>query len=233
MSTEIKLHKIQSDILCRLLFKQQAKFAELSNGELTNDHFTFHIKKLLELGMISKNASGAYELTSRGKEFANRFDTELKQFEKQAKLGVLVTCVRNETGVDEYLVQKRLKQPFYGFYGFMSGKIGQGEMVAETAARELEEEAGLKAELTLVGVKHKMDYSKSHQLLEDKFFFVFRGENCAGKLVEKFEGGENIWMTEEKILSLDNLFDGVDETLKLVKGEELRFVEVKYLVEGF
>ena len=40
-------------------------------------------------------------------------------------------------------------------------------------------------------------------------------------------------MTEEKILRLDNLFDGVDETLKLVKGEELRFVEVKYMVEGF
>ena len=118
MSTEVKLHSVQAKILRELLFKPQARFSELNLTELTNDHFTFHVNQLLEIGLIEK-VDKKYTLTTIGKEFANRMDTDTAKLERQAKTAVLVICVRKNRSKTECLVQQRLKQPFYGFYGFV------------------------------------------------------------------------------------------------------------------
>lgn len=231
MSTEIKLHKIQSDILCQLALKPSAGFAELNSGEVTNDHFSFHIKKMVANGLVEKN-EGKYKLTDKGKALATRFDIEKQEYEKQAKIGVLIVCKRQNKGRTEYLAHHRLKAPFYGFYGFITGKITSGEQVIETATRELLEETGYKADLALVGIQHKMDYDK-HKMLEDKFFFIFKAENPRGDFISEFPGGRNIWMTEEEIMAIPQLFDGVDEALKLTKQNKMQFLETKYQVRGF
>ncbi len=229
---ELEIHPIQADILLVLLFKPQAKFGELNTTKMSTDHFNFHLKRLLELGLIEKTKGRFYQLTTKGKEFANRFDTEGVVVERQAKVGVLVCGVKKEGKVTKYLVQERLKQPYFGFYGFITGKVKWGETVKQTAKRELKEEAGLSGMLELVGVKHKMDYL-GRNLLEDKFFFVFRATNLKGKLSKSFEGGRNLWLTEEKILKLPNLFDGVDESIKMIKQDKIIFSETKYKVERY
>lgn len=233
MGTEIEIHPIQARVLRTLLFTKEAGFAELNKTNLTNDHFTFHIKRLLELGLIRKNSEKKYELTIKGKEFANRFDTDKGEVEKQAKIGVLVICMRESKGKTEYLVQQRLKQPYYGFHGFLTGKVRWGETVEETAQRELKEETGLTGNLTLKGMKHKMDYSLDRNILEDKYFFVFRADQTEGKLVELFEGGKNMWLAKDRITKLENLFDGVEESINLVRGNQLTFLETKYTVSKY
>ena len=126
-----------------------------------------------------------------------------------------------------------MKQPYYGFYGFLTGKIKWGETVTEAAARELEEETGLKANPELIYIRHKMDYEVSGNLLEDKFFFGHRAVNCSGNLKENFDGGKNSWLTEKEILGLPNRFDGVEESLKMTENRKLVFVEKKYNVKGY
>ncbi len=126
-----------------------------------------------------------------------------------------------------------MKQPYYGFYGFLTGKIKWGETVTEAAARELEEETGLKANPELIYIRHKMDYEVSGNLLEDKFFFGHRAVNCSGNLKENFDGGKNSWLTEKEILELPNRFDGVEESLKMTENRKLVFVEKKYNVKGY
>src|SRR3989344_1267779 len=163
----------------RIILTPEARFSDLNVSRISTDHFTFHVKKLTELKLIEKTEENSYRLTVIGKEFANRFDvdTENVVLERQAKIGVLIGCVRGEGKDREYLIQQRLKQPYFGYYGFMTGKVKLGETVYETAERELQEEMGLAADLKLVGVRHKMDYDKDRRLLEDKYFYVFRGEN--------------------------------------------------------
>jgi len=142
-------------------------------------------------------------------------------------------CTRKDNNKAEYLLQQRLKQPYYGFYGFVSGKITWGETTTETAARELKEETGLSAKLTLVGIEHKIDYSKNNKLLEDKFFFIFRGENTNGTLVKKFKGGKNIWLTKNKIHSIDKIFKDVQKIISVVNQNNLTFIEKKYKEETY
>ena len=232
MGTEIKLHPIQEEILLTLLFKPKLKFSNLNRYKISTDQFNFHLKRLLVLDLVEKSEK-SYVLTEKGKEFANRFDTENKNFEKQAKIGVLICCTDHEHGKTRYLVQQRLKEPYFGFHGFITGKVRLGEMILETAKRELKEETGYSASFKLVGVKHKMDYSEDERLLEDKFFFVIKASNLKGKLIEKFEGGKNIWLSESEIRSLPNLFDGVKETIRLAKEQKFQFLETKYKVSKF
>jgi len=233
MKTQIKVHPVQARILVSLLFKKESRFRDLNNTKLTNDHFSFHIKELLRSGLIIKTKTGAYALTKLGKEFANRFDTDNKDIERQAKLGALIVCTKTDKGKRLFLIQQRLKQPYYGFYGFITGKIRWGETIFETAKRELSEETGLVGKFNLSGIKHKTDYTKSGKLLEDKFFFVFKVEKTKGKLIEKFEGGRNQWLPKKEILKLPNLFNDIAMSLKMIDNSSIEFSEAKYKVRGY
>jgi 8-oxo-dGTP pyrophosphatase MutT (NUDIX family) len=229
MRAETDLHPVQFEILKFLLFKCASRFSQLNTLDLPTDHFNFHLKALVTEGLVEKKGE-KYDLTIKGKEFANRLDTESDGIEKQAKVSVLIVCISK----GKYLVQQRLKQPYFGYYGFFGGKIKYGDTPLETAKRELVDETGLTVEkMVLVSLKHKMDYSKTGELLEDKYFFIFRAEGIKGKLIEEFEGGKNLWLTKSEILKLLNLFDGVDTTLSTIDQKQFSYIEKKYKVSGF
>jgi 8-oxo-dGTP pyrophosphatase MutT (NUDIX family) len=233
MSLELEIHPVQTQILRTLLFWPETRFSKLNTSKMPTDHFTFHLKRLVEVGLVEKTKQNTYRLTSQGKEFANRFDTEKVALERQAKIGVLVGGVREKDGQCEYLIQQRLKQPYYGFYGFITGKVGWGESILETATRELEEETGLTGKNTLVGIEHKTDFSKEGQLLEDKYFFIVRADNPKGKLKKDFEGGKNHWLTKDKIFKLPNLFPDMKLVLKILDQDEFVFEEKRYTVLSY
>ena len=75
------------------------------------------------MDLVEKLTDGKYALTVKGKEFSNRFDTDNKVIERQAKLACGILCIKVEDGVTKYLLQKRLKQPYYGYYGVVGGTI--------------------------------------------------------------------------------------------------------------
>lgn len=197
MSIDKQLHPAHVAILHVLLFRPDARFAELQKAsELSSDHFNFYLKQLLDEKFVIKNDAGAYHLTQKGKEFANRFDTDARQVERQPKVAVCL-MIRRDDG--KQLLQQRLKQPFYGYWGRPTGKIRWGETILEAAARELLEETGLEADMEFEEIYHKMDFNKdTGEMLEDKIFFTIAATNTRGTLIEEFEGGRNAWMTQEE-----------------------------------
>lgn len=234
MKKEIQLHPSQAEILRVLLFNPKPRFRDLNCQGLSTDHFSFHIKSLMEAGLIVKREKN-YCLTAIGKEFANRLDVERQtpQIEKQAKIGVLIFAVQKQGGMQKYLLQQRLKQPYFGYFGGVGGKLKIGETLFEGAEREFAEETGLFAKLSLAGVSHKMDYSQEKVLLEDKIFFVFKAVNVQGKFIEEFQGGKNFWFSLPEIKKLPKLFPDVLDKLKMVQGKQITFAEKKYFVDEF
>lgn len=222
-----EIHYIQINILKELLFKPNSRFSDLNVKGLTSDHFTFHIKRLVDEGLVEKLGEG-YRLTVAGKEFANRMDTDNLKIERQAKTAVKIVAVRGQGQNRTTLLQQRLKEPFYGLWGFPGGKVRWGEFIGKAAERELLEETGLSGRPIFKGVQHKVDVTPEGKLLEDKFFYVFLVENPTGELRENFEGGRNEFFEKEEIKNLET-FAGMAEIFKMIDSPRLEFVEDHYL----
>jgi len=203
MSHEVKLHAVQTSILRALLFEPAATYSNLQQlTELGSDHFNFHIARLVELGLVEKVQRGTYRLSVTGKEYANRLDTDNNTVERQPKSAVIFGLCREHKGQTEYLFQQRRKNPYYEFWGLPSGKIRWGESIVETARRESLEETGLDADFEIASVYHEaVKDSGTGTIIEDKIFFIVRGNNTTGKLIEDFEGGHNEWRTVESVLA--------------------------------
>lgn len=236
MTHEVKIHSVQTLILRELLFVPVATFAGLKKVTgLDGDHFKFHIARLVELGYVLKVTRGNYTLTPAGKEYANKLDTDQNTIERQPKSAVILVIERAVAKRPEYLVQERLKHPYFGFWGFPGGKIRWGETIMECAARELFEETGLRAKLLYRGVYHEhVISSETNEFLEDKIFHVVFGDVATGKLVEQFEGGRNAWLALEDIRSKQHVYKSFDAELAVGLGAR-SFVELKqvYTKEQF
>lgn len=236
MSLEVNIHDAQMAILRELLFHPSVGFAKLQKlTGMTSDHFNFHLQKLIELKMVEKVSRGTYTLTPRGKEYANKLDTDSNTIERQPKTAVILAIERKNGGKTEYLFQERLKQPYYGFWGFATGKIRWGETILQTAERELMEETGLRADHRISGLYHELVYqTETGEQLEDKMFFVIHCTNTTGELIKQFEGGRNRWMTRDEALKLPKIFTSFDIELDIVSSDET-FVErrVEYTKDLF
>lgn len=227
-----ELHKVQMEILRELIFHPGARFKDLNISKLTNDHFSYHIKTLIELGYVEK-AEDRYSLTQKGKQFAGRMDTNNSTIEKQPKVSVLIVPHKIENGIDYFLVQKRLKEPYYGYIGFMTGKMRYGEKVFDTASRELMEEMGLQANFEYRYLLHEMVYNKEGLMLEDKFFHVVKADNITGKLLEKTKDGQNIWLTKQEFYEASPKYHNEIEIFEWYESGSKEFKEEVYFIEGF
>ena len=233
MAYEAKIHDAQTSILRELLFRPAAGYAELQKPTgFSSDHFNFHIARLVEIGYVQKVTRGKYRLTPRGKEYANKLDTDQNTIERQPKSAVILAIERG----GKWLFQERLKHPYYGFWGFPSGKIRWGETIIDAAARELMEETGLTAgRLEHKGIYHEQVYSaETSEQLEDKIFHVVHCTGLLGKLVEKYEGGRNAWMSLEEVAKEPKKFESYKFEAEIALGK-LEFVErsVTYNQEQF
>lgn len=218
MSHEIKIHEVQTVILRELLFRPQASYSDLQRPTgLTSDHFNFHINRLMEVGFVERPKRGVYKLSLAGKEYANKLDTDSNTIERQPKVAVMLAITKDFDSAQKFIIQKRVKNPNYGFYGFPTGKVRWGETIIETAKRECMEETGLEADFEIAGAYHEhVRLAETDELMEDKIFFICRASNIRGKLQEKFEGGENQWLTIEEFRQKDKKFSSIDDELKIM-----------------
>lgn len=221
---DLELHDFQATILKELLFTPNARFSDLNTVDVTNDHFTFHLNRLVKEGLV-EHKNGRYSLTPEGKEFANRLDTDSLKLERQGKVAVAIHAVRKNKGVTEYLIHHRLKEPFFGWYGSHSGKIRWGETPLLAAKREFMEESGLTGDFEHKGIVHYHHFYKDGRLLEDKYFWVFKVTNTLGKMLAKVEGGENIWMTKSEYKKLPHAFGTYEEMIEVIDSPKLVYLE--------
>lgn len=227
-----EVHEYQMIILRQLLFNPGSRFRDLNKTEVNNDHFSFHVNKLIKLNLIEKK-NQKYFLTEEGKEFANKMDTDSLNFEKQAKISIALHAFRKNKSNIEILVHKRLKEPYYGWYGSYSGKIRRGETPLECARREFYEEAGLKGDFELKIIVHYFDFNKEGKLLEDKFFFVYKIDNVVGTLINKTEEGENIWMSAIDCKKLRKTFVPYDTIFRDLKRKKLFYEDRTRFVDKY
>jgi ADP-ribose pyrophosphatase YjhB (NUDIX family) len=197
MNTSQELHKAQVSILRSLRHANSARYSELMRPTgLESDVFKFHLRKLLQQKIIEKKISGEYALTSAGKEFANNLSRVANSALKQPKLSVAVIASRQTPNEIQYLFQMRQRNPFYGFWGCISGPAQWGESFEKTAKYEFEKQTGLRANYKVLFFHRKTDvHETTGEILEDKLFTVVEASDIEGRIENKWSGGFNAWMS--------------------------------------
>lgn len=186
-------HIFQRKILFDLLFEKSARYSELKPIDTENSQFMFHMHQLMDKGLVSKYGS-TYKLTDEGKEVANKLDVDSIEIATQAKITTVLCAVKNK----EFLIYKRLKNPFYGSYGFPTQKVLWGEDISDTAIKGLKDETGLSGTPVLFAIRHYKVYSPSDELMEDKLMHAFLFPDITGELNENNEG-EFFWCADDKL----------------------------------
>ncbi len=220
-------------ILTRLLFFPKSRFKHLNTDSLTTDNFSYYIRTLIATGLIKKDGS-YYSLTSKGKMVAGKIDTQTYAIEKQPKVSVIIIPTRVHGGKKQYLIQQRRKEPYFGYWGFFTGKVRFGETVVEAGMRELSEETGLEGKINFCFQIHEMVYDKdTKDLLEDKFFQVLEAKNLIGELKLDNEEGFVKFVTEREFRKIQPKFHSEDEILSWYLESDFAFKEEKYYIEKF
>ncbi len=216
-------HPIQRAILLKLIHVPEASFTELLGDEDSNK-FAYHIGVLEKNDIITKK-DGKYSLSQEGKKISSFIEGDTGSKAAFPTFNhVLIIKDR-----DKILVQKRLKEPFYGYWGFISGKINFGFNIEECAKRDIEEETGLKAEQArFFGVNQTKTFEDGKMLHHHIMFYVELSE-ISGELRKSTHKGENQWMTVEEFKLKerfpDSWLDAVLNTKGFVNIEADRFMK--------
>lgn len=214
----IKLHYFQKELLKKLTLSAKGlRFNELLIEGLESEHMNYHLQKLIEFELVQKQEQ-YYQFTDEGKDYSNQLDDNVDIVEKQPKTSVLLVVVRynEKKKEEEYLVNKRLRQPYYGKVGLLTGKVRFGESLEQAVKRELYEESGLSAgSVKLLSIYHKIR-TKEVETVQDVIFYRHLVTEVSGDLITKTAFQENFWATAKELQQRDDRYD----TFQLKTTEE-------------
>lgn len=188
-------HETQRKIVLKLIHRPGSSFNELWNKEGESNSFAYHMAKLEEQRIISKT-DGRYSLTDEGKKLSAFIEGDTGGKAEFPTLTIILIIKRG----DKILTQKRLKEPFYGLWSFVSGKINFGQNMFECATRDLLEETGLQAHgWAFRGIEQTKTF-EGEKLLYHHYLLWVETENPDGTLKERTHKAENAWMTLEEYM---------------------------------
>jgi len=206
-------HPIQQSIILKLIHKPEMTFTELLGEEKESNKFAYHLG-VLETKDIIKKDNQHYTLSPLGKKLSSFIEGDTG---KKALFPTFANVLIVRDG-DRILAQKRLKEPFYGYWGLMSGKINFGWNVEECARRDIEEECGLTAKKSeLIGINQAKTYEDG-KLLHHHIMFYVRLSELSGTLNPKTHKGENAWMTIDEFKKKERFPDPWFDAVLNAKG---------------
>lgn len=167
-------HHIQKSIVYDLAFAESLRFSDLKPDELENKAFTYHLKKVVAAGLVSKQADGTYALTMKGRRIGKG------ALKKESRLldraySILLLAVRSIDG-DEWLLYKRQTQPLLGLTGFMQAQPVAEVDACRTAQQTCLEQTGIETEFGVQGHGYFRVYRKGE--LESFIHFTLLLSEC-------------------------------------------------------
>jgi ADP-ribose pyrophosphatase YjhB (NUDIX family) len=181
---------LQQKILVKLMHHPGLGFNELWSKDGESNTFAYHVKSLVESGLIEKKDE-QYFLSVEGKTYVTHLDGATgKTRNKPVVCSFILATIPNEKKV---LVNIRKKEPFYNHLGIPGGKIDFGSSPMKTAEEEFLEETGLHGDLRLLSISNYTT-EENGTMMHHVIAYTYLCEYPKGMLLENTREGINKWI---------------------------------------
>lgn len=214
-------------ILKKLMHSPLMSFNELWNKEGESNKFAYHLKVLEEDNFIQKSDEG-YQLTHQGKKYVAYLEGKTGERSQFPLMGVIIVILNEEN--NKVLMQKRTKEPFYGYWGYVGGKLKFSQYILECAKEEIKEETGLECDVELKGLFSSKTYNND-SLSYNHQMFVVKATNPKGTLIKENREGVNLWFKIEDISNLKT-FPNIQNSLSISLSKGFKWVEADRFQEN-
>lgn len=164
MYSNYDMHFIQKDIIQSLAYNSPQRFSQLQPANIPNNTFSYHLKRLVDLGYIEASVNKGYVATRKALKTVQYSNEKTRKTRGPAMITIMY--VTNDIG--EVLILNRSTYPFIDYFGLPSGLVHSGETIKAAAQRELFEKTGIHATagLTYAGT---LDFQYLEQDSQDIF----------------------------------------------------------------
>lgn len=187
--------KMQQDILVKLTHAHQLRFNELWDKQGESNVFSYHLKNLIESGLIKKEEE-YYKLTNDGMTYVASMEGTSGKTTKKPIVCSFVLGYKPEE--DEILINIRKKEPFFNYVGISGGKMEFGSYPLKTAKEEFLEETGLQGDFQLSGISNYNTFNNK-ELMHHIVAFTYICTNCKGTLKTENREGNNKWIARKDL----------------------------------
>lgn len=195
-------HHLQRTIVYTLAQTPELRFSELKPDTIDSKLFTYHLKKTITAGYVTKNEDGLYSLTPEGRRLGTRVFQNEQAFIDQAD-SVLFLIVRRKTD-GSWLLYKRNTYPLLGKVGFMHGAPNSVIDSPAAAAQICQQQTGLVGEFTVLGGGYFRVYEGT-ELESFTHFTLLVCEDATGELMQNDEHAEYFWQQDPDFAGADML----------------------------
>jgi hypothetical protein len=183
-------HHIQRSIVYQLAFAPSMRFGELKPDDIDNKLFTYHLKKVVAAGYVTKNDDGLYALTSEGRRMGKGVLKTESRLLDRAYSTLLLAIRRKSDGA--WLLYTRHTHPMIGLTGFMHAQPNAAVNIAETAALECKQKTGLDGMFRVHGHGYFRVYH-DNQLESFTHFTLLVCDDIRGELAQNSELADYHW----------------------------------------
>jgi hypothetical protein len=215
-------HHIQKSIVYKLTLTSPLRFKDLKPDELDNKLFNYHLKIVVNHGLVTKNDDGLYVLTSKGKTLGVHVYSEVTDSFKRARPELLL-AVRNN---DSWLMYKRNNEPLKEFVGFMHCEPEVGIDINNKAADYLWQTCKLKAIFKIAGSGIASTFIDGE--VESYInYTVLLARESTGSVVSSDPYASYFWLSDAELKN-QKLIPAMHSILKGIASNKLFFIDETY-----
>lgn len=214
-------HHIGKSIVYQLAFADSLRFSELQPDDIDSKLFTYHLKKVITEGYVTKTLEGRYTLTPEGRRVGKGALKQQSRLIDRAYSVLLLAIRRKHDGA--WLLYKRHTHPLLGMAGFMHVQPVAYTDSVQIAVQECQIKTGLTGEFTVKGSGYFRVY-RDDTLESFTHFTLLTCDDIQGELTADNELAEYYWDTSPDF-SAEGMLPNMQLLGELYKKNELFFVE--------
>lgn len=221
-------HHIQRTIVHKLAFTEGLRFSDLKPDMLDNKLFTYHLKKVIALGLAYKQVDGNYALTSEGRRaVVHVLGRHTSIIDKPESVAFLAIRRKSDKA---WLLYSRKTHPLFGRIGFMHCSPGLESDITQVASRTCKEQTGIDASFHVLGSGYFRVFNGD--LLESFTHFEFLvDDDATGELEQNNELASYFWVDDPDFLD-SNMLPNMSTLSRLYEKNKLFFIEKSFQIKA-